>query len=165
MSCPLTGGGGGYKQIKLVLLSTLEIKIYKLKLKLRKLRGARPEGQKEILTMANITFIQPNMIRITTSLTKESINACKEVKPELLNIINEDKDVIFRVDIARQASVSRFGVAFVENNNSLIATTEFDISKATNKFIAATIKAALEIVEAQATEFYNELNSIEIETI
>lgn len=165
MSCPLTGGGGGYKQIKLVLLSTLEIKIYKLKLKLRKLRGARPKGQKEILTMANITFINPNMIRVTTSLTKEHIAICKEVAPELLTVTNEEKEVTFRVDTARQGSVSSFGVCFTEVEGNLIATAEFDINKATSKYIAAGINVNLTTVESQVASFIESMNDFTIETI
>lgn len=115
--------------------------------------------------MANVTFINPNMIRVTTTLTKEQINLAKEVDASLLTLENEDKEVMFRIDCGRSASVSRFGVCFTEVNNALLATVEFDINKASSKFIAKSIKEDLETVETNVTNFLGDIDAIEIETI
>lgn len=115
--------------------------------------------------MSNITFIKPNMIRITTALSSAVIRDVKEVAPELLQVVNEKDEVIFRVDTARSASVSSFGVAFVETDNQLVAAVEFDIQKPTSKFIAANIKKHVDLIELAVEQFISELADIEIETI
>lgn len=115
--------------------------------------------------MANVTFINPNIIRIKTSLTVEAIDACKEVKPELLEVKDSDGDVIFRVDYGRSPSVSRFGVCFTEVDGELIASVDFDVRKATSKWIASEIQFQLNTIEVAVENFMTELATIEIPTI
>lgn len=115
--------------------------------------------------MANVQFINPNMIRVSTTLTKEDINLVKEVDARLLTLENEDKETTFRIDYGRSASVSRFGVCFTELEGQLLATVEFDIHKASSKFIASSIKRDLIMVESNVQDFINAANEIAIETI
>lgn len=115
--------------------------------------------------MSKVQFVNPNLIRVTTSLTADQLAIVKELDPRLLSLTDEEGNVLFRVDEGRASSVSRFGVCFTEVAGQFIATAEFDIHKPTSKYIACHIQECVEEIEEAVSVFLDTLPNYEIEML
>lgn len=111
-----------------------------------------------------------NQVLVETDFSVAELKAVASTRPDLVTVLDENKKVVFKVDVAdpRYSSLSAKGIVFSNVNEEDKIKEAFIAPQGTElatTFTLATVKKHLATVEKQITGFIAEMAEVEIEEV